>query len=670
MPTAVDQGQALRLQLIGPLTLYREGVADPIPIPKGRATTLLALLAANHDQLVGLDEIVYALWPPSGTPNGQQIVASLVSRLRRVLGRSLERLDDGYRLTTRGWQVDLDDATRLVATAERHLAETEPGFGYAAASRALQILESGRPLEDQRSLTAADDLATTTDVLIRRARRAGWTSAMALGDAEAARRVSTAAAAAGPLDEDAVRALMQSQYELGERNAALRTYSALQRRLRDELGADPDPLTQRLHVLILRGDLSHGASRDDPAGAMPQQKSSEQVRSVTCPRLPRSPVEAHIVGRGDVLEQMLDTWHAIARGSSCPLAVIGGPDSGKSEMLRALAAHVDSSGGAVLMARCTTYERGMPLQPLADALRRYCATEHHDVIRDAARGSETALIELVPAFAEILAPSPPTLSVINPRRQLEAFHSFVMNLSSRRPVLIAIDDAHLADDETIAALHRLSAVDTRPVLVAVTSQDARAEAVSDAMGPASRRLRLRPLTAEHVEELARWWGVPHAAEEVHALTGGVPGLVSEALRAVVDGAELVHRGRPLPALSDAAASHLHAAGDSVIRLLALVAVAGRRFRLEDVLGMGYSLTEAADATQRALGLGLLVGDGDGLAFASDLVHAAALRTIPEPIRGNVERCLSSIDDRRALHTSREQRPPTTSDDLADLDPAS
>jgi hypothetical protein len=44
-------------------------------------------------------------------------------------------------------------------------------------------------------------------------------------------------------------------------------------------------------------------------------------------------------------------------------------------------------------------------------------------------------------------------------------------------------------------------------------------------------------------------------------------------------------------------------------------------------------------TQRALHLGLLEPEGDTLVFGSDLVHAALLNSVPEPIRCTLARCL-------------------------------
>ena len=103
---------ALRLQLLGPVNVFVPDRLEPAPIPKGRASTLLALLAAKRNELISLDAISVALWPPSPPPNAGQLVACLVSRLRRVVGPAIEHIDGAFRLNTRGWAVDVDDAAQ------------------------------------------------------------------------------------------------------------------------------------------------------------------------------------------------------------------------------------------------------------------------------------------------------------------------------------------------------------------------------------------------------------------------------------------------------------------------------------------------------------------------------------------------------------------------------
>jgi DNA-binding SARP family transcriptional activator len=627
MTQVPNPGTSVRLQILGPLRLFLPDALVPVPVPRGRASTLLALLVARRDHVVGLDEIAATLWPPAGTPNAQQIVASLVSRLRRAVGPALEHLDGGYRLNTRGWMVDLNDAERLIGVAEHHLTAGEAGLAHLAAKRALQILDVGGPLEDQQALAVTDDLRVSTDALIRRARGAVWASALILHDAESASIAAAAAALTNPLDEEAQRALMRSQYELGELNAALRTYSRLQRELRRELGTDPEPETQRVHLCILRGEHhSWTVSQTSPNHGRPHHTLSGN-RAVP------------LVGRGEVVAQLRRAWHDAALGTGESVLVLGGVGTGKSELLRTLARDVTGAGGVVLSSRCTRYDRTVPLQPLTDAIRRFCAAEHHDLVRAAAKGIEQPLAELVPPLADLLGIPDRDSHAAHGGRLLHSIHTFLLSLAKHQPVLLAIDDAHLADDETAGVLHRLCAAGTRRILVAVTAAEGNAETLMDALGESSRRVRLGPLSADDVTALAARWHVAHAAPRVYAITGGLPRLVVETLRAVAEGAAIDELGQPLSELHDAILDHLRRAGDGTVELLTVAAALGRRFRFDELVRVGLPLADAMTGTQRALHLGLLEPEGDTLVFGSDLVHAALLNSVPEPIRCTLARCL-------------------------------
>ncbi|MEV6995540.1 BTAD domain-containing putative transcriptional regulator [Streptomyces sp. NPDC093228] len=251
--TALILQEPVRLRLIGPLELLGAQPDNPPGIPKGRAVLLFALLAAHRNRVVSMDTIIDTLWPDHAPPTAPQTVASLVSRLRRVVGTCLERAGSGYRLNTTDWQVDVDEAARLTRAAERHLHAGEPTFADAAARRALDLLTAGKAVEEFQPAGWSEDLNRMLERLLRRAREVAWQAAEHLHDYQQAAHLATAAAHDDPYDEPAWRALMTAQYRLGSAGAALYTFDRLRHTLRTELGTDPDPLTTALHGVILQG---------------------------------------------------------------------------------------------------------------------------------------------------------------------------------------------------------------------------------------------------------------------------------------------------------------------------------------------------------------------------------------------------------------------------------
>src|SRR3954470_10974714 len=89
-----------RLQLLGPVQLFDGDVAVPIGGPGVRG--LLALLALKPGKVVGLDEIIDALWGHDPPATARTIVHGNVSHLRRILrdidGPSILTTPPGYRL--------------------------------------------------------------------------------------------------------------------------------------------------------------------------------------------------------------------------------------------------------------------------------------------------------------------------------------------------------------------------------------------------------------------------------------------------------------------------------------------------------------------------------------------------------------------------------------------
>ena len=99
----------------------------------------------EHPRTVPADRIAAVLWGAARPASPAQNIATFVSRLRRVLGPGvIEGGRPGYRLgSPPAVLIDLDDASRWVAEAERRLAAAEPALAVATATRASDLLTAG-----------------------------------------------------------------------------------------------------------------------------------------------------------------------------------------------------------------------------------------------------------------------------------------------------------------------------------------------------------------------------------------------------------------------------------------------------------------------------------------------------------------------------------------------
>lgn len=248
-------GEAVHVRLAAAFAVTVAGREVPAPeLGSRRGRSLLQLLSVERSHLVSVGEITGVLWPGPTPAVPDAAVATLVSRLRRVLGaEAIVGRRGAYRL----WRppavtVDLDQAADLVSDAERRV-DSQPALAATAASRALGLLGDS-VLADQPDADWAEPAQVEHAFLLHRARLVASRAALLSDDPSAAVSPAAAAVAANPLDEDAARALMTAHQAAGRPVDALTAYDELRRALADELGIDPAAATQRLHLAILRDE--------------------------------------------------------------------------------------------------------------------------------------------------------------------------------------------------------------------------------------------------------------------------------------------------------------------------------------------------------------------------------------------------------------------------------
>ncbi|MGW3248186.1 BTAD domain-containing putative transcriptional regulator [Streptomyces sp. NPDC001070] len=624
----VQAGGPIRLRLIGPLELSDPAAERRPTIPRGRAALLLALLGVRRNRVVALDEVVDTLWPQDPPPAAEQVVASLISRLRRITGPCLERVGSGYRLDTTAWRVDLDEAERLTSVAERHLGAGETALADVAVRRALDLLTTGQPLEEFPAGEWTEELVRVVDRQLRRTREAAWLAAARLGDHRRCADVACAAIAVDPYDEPAWRALMAAEYGQGSAGAALRTYDRLRRRLRADLGTDPDPRTAALHEAMLRGGETMCLLNRPPVRAR---------RTMTVP-------PGRLVGRDAELRQLHKAWRTALGGRPAGAVVRGASGMGKTALMAALCRHVEDHGAVALTAGHPEPGHAADEPTLVRAVRAHCLTAPPEEVRAAAGGLEHPLRRLLPELGVLLDggchASGPGAAPHQDEGAVDAVAAFVLRIATRRPVLLAVDDAQHADRESLDAIRRMTYAATVPqrVMVLLTvGAEHRAFGSAPLLGDHAEQLCLDPLPESDVRELARRRGLSGAADQVHRLTGGRPGLVTETLRAAAGGADLTGRDRLPGAPVEAALALVDRAGHGTAELLRYAAMLGPRFRLGDVLEIsGVDERDAVAHVETALRAGLLAADGDELVFDTPLVHAALRTAVPAPVRAVLE----------------------------------
>jgi len=389
---------------------------EPQALGSRKARLALQLIALGAGQAVPAGVLIDALWDtvPPARPEDQ--LAVLMSRLRTVLGRDrIEHRDQGYLL-----HCDWLDATELAVLTREMEARREAGhvMGAVAAARVALSLIRGdgpQPLPGEWAQLRQAELSRLTG----RARLVAAAALLEAGDWMAAADTAAAAAERDPYDEAALRLLLRAHVMGGRVAGALSLYASARERMADELGTDPSPETTALYTAILRGELTGpGPAASGPAGPV-------------------------LVGRDDELAY-LEAVAARARDAVEVVVVDGEAGIGKTTLLRAWAGRRTAAGDTVLIASCGPLDRSMPLDALLTALAGLLRELGPDAAADLL-GADAAL--LGPLLN--LAPGPrlpPMLadSMLGPAVLYSALVRALGRLAERAPLVVVVDDAHLA----------------------------------------------------------------------------------------------------------------------------------------------------------------------------------------------------------------------------------
>jgi DNA-binding SARP family transcriptional activator len=244
-------GSAVRLRLAGEFAVWHGGrFLTPADIGSRKARTLLAFLAVQRRGPATVDRIAEVLWDAAPPKRPAANVATLVSRLRAVLGSDvLVGGRAGYRLSD-AVSVDLYDAAKLVNVAEARLAGS-PSSALASALAAVELL-GGEVLADEPLSEWADPIRVWSLQLMRRARHVTAEAGLRTGEVRTAKAAAEAALLADPLDEASYRHLMCVHQATDEPARALQVYEQLRNALASELGTLPALASRDLHAAILR----------------------------------------------------------------------------------------------------------------------------------------------------------------------------------------------------------------------------------------------------------------------------------------------------------------------------------------------------------------------------------------------------------------------------------
>lgn len=324
-----------------------------------------------------------------------------------------------------------------------------------------------------------------------------------------------------------------------------------------------------------------------------------------------------LVGRDREQAELRAYVDAIALGRGRTVLISGPSGIGKTRLAEDLVDYATRSGVGVLWGQASS--GAGPYWVWGQIIRVHLM--ERDLVADPVRADNLhALGRLVPELPELLPDVP--LAAHTEANQHEVFQAaagFFGSLCSRQPLLVVVDDLHLADATSIHLFEFLArSLSSQPIVLVGTHQDVDAARLHGLT--AASRIRLGGLATQAIGDLVNDATGEVAASTLVAamaeLTEGNPYFVLEMARMLAADrpGQLKDLGRAdlrLPAsLRDLAIGRVAVLSEECRELLALASVIGRTFTLSTLATASGRHSEAViECIEAAMAAGLVEEDG-------------------------------------------------------------
>lgn len=611
---AASGADGLRVAVLGPPQVTVDG-AD-LQVDTRKAVALLAVIALDGGQ--SRERLAALLWPESGTSRARGALRRTLSVLAQALGGRWLVTEGSVTLEHDGVEVDAAEVAELLARVGTHDEAPEQRCDRCLSDleRVVELhrgdllegfgLRDSAPFDDwrverdehlRRRVVRAYDLLTT--VQLRRG---------ALDDAlDRLERWL----AIDPLNEEVHTRLMLVHAWRGERGEAVRRYRVCVAVLDAELGVAPLARTTRTYQAIL-ADRARPAGRigdAPPAGELAlSSRPDDTARPDEVPR--GSAVAAPsgdgprragtgegawpLVGRDQVLDELTAV---VSGGDGGRLVVVTGEAGvGKTRLADALRHRLEVAGHRSVSARGFAGEAGLAFGPFVDLLRQVVDQMPMRRLTGLPTATLRELRRLVPSHLADEQGLPEVAPLDSPGARAVLFTAvwdvLEAALGDGQAGVLVIDELQALDPSSVELLgYGLRRLADRPLVVVVClrTEDAPAELLAcldePTVAATSHRVTLPRLRADEATALVQAvvpGADPALCERLHQESEGLPVLLAEYLRLVVDGeVDVDADGWGLPrGARDLARSRLASLSDTAAQLASAGAAIGRSFDLE------------------------------------------------------------------------------------------
>lgn len=265
------------------------------------------------------------------------------------------------------------------------------------------------------------------------------------------------------------------------------------------------------------------------------------------------------VGRQQELERLQTKLAATVTGRGSLVLVAGEAGVGKTSTVRQFAEIARVGGAIVLWGACFEGEWRPPYAPWSEALGQLVATLDPEPLQRHLGAGASPLAQLIPQI-RVQLPTIPLAAGLSPNeeryRLYEAIAQFLLSVAGVQPVVLALDDLHWADRDSLEVFRYVARFTSRcPLLLLGIYRDpdvdtGHHDALNDTLATLQRETALERLLLRgfSLPELHNYLGQATAQELPQALvqtlyheTAGNPFYVRELFRHLVEEAKIERR---------------------------------------------------------------------------------------------------------------------------------
>lgn len=380
--------------------------------------------------------------------------------------------------------------------------------------------------------------------------------------------------------------------------------------------------------------------------------------------MPREDVP--LLERDAELAVIAERLAAAREGAGCLLMVEGPAGIGKTRLVRAACNGARACGMTVLTARAGELERGLPYGVVRGLFEKLVvrapAAEQNALLADAA-GLAAPVLGVAVGEGRDLIPDSATFA------GLHGLYWLTANLAERTPLLLAVDDAHWADEASLRFLvYVLRRIEALPILLVVAARHAEPAAEGALLeplrnDPLTRLLHPAPLSEAAASLIVRAAFSPRADAELcracRDATGGNPLLLrmlSHTLRA--EGADPTAQGEERVAelapqvVAVSVLPRLRRLPAEAQAFARAVAVLGDRVELRHAAALAELETGPATQASDALTAAGILARGRPVEFVHPTVRRAVHESLPTGQRHRAHRQAAVILDREGVPADR------------------